>query len=179
MTFPVSVNELPRPIIATPPDSVTPFPVDYTIEGFNVGYKWYDSQGIVPLLPFGFGLSYTTFSVTNPQLSATTTGSSQGFQVTFDIQNTGTRTGSEVEQVYLQLPDSTGESRRLVEWQKLSLTAGQQQSGSIQVTASDSSHPLSYWDVPSHSWVVASGTYTVCLGNSSRNLTTIGTFQIP
>ena len=143
-----------------------------------MGYKWYDSQGIIPLFPFGFGLSYTTFAVTNPQLSATTTGS-PSFVVTFDIQNTGTRTGAEVEQVYLQLPDSTGESRRLVGWQKLSFTAGQQQSGSIQVSASDSSQPLSYWDVSTHSWKVASGTYTVYLGNSSRNLTFVGTFQIP
>jgi len=178
MTFPISVNDLARPIIAVPPDNVTPFPVDYSVDGFNMGYKWYDSQGIIPLFPFGFGLSYTTFAVTNPQLSATTTGS-PSFVVTFDIQNTGTRTGAEVEQVYLQLPDSTGESRRLVGWQKLSFTAGQQQSGSIQVSASDSSQPLSYWDVSTHSWKVASGTYTVYLGNSSRNLTFVGTFQIP
>jgi len=122
MTFPISVNDLARPIIAVPPDNVTPFPVDYSVDGFNMGYKWYDSQGIIPLFPFGFGLSYTTFAVTNPQLSATTTGS-PSFVVTFDIQNTGTRTGAEVEQVYLQLPDSTGESRRLVGWQKLSFTA--------------------------------------------------------
>ena len=179
MTFPASVNDLPRPIIAVPPDGTTPFPVDYTIDGFNVGYKWYDSQGITPLFPFGFGLSYTTFSVTNPQLAATTSGSSLGFQVTFDIQNTGARAGAEVEQVYLQLPGSTGESKRLVGWQKVPLTPGQQQSGSIQVTASDSSHPLSYWDTGSHSWATASGTYTVYLGNSSRNITSIGTFQIP
>ena len=178
MTFPVSVNDLPRPIIAAPPDSVTPFPVDYTIDGFNVGYKWYDSQGIVPLFPFGYGLSYTTFSISNPQLTATTTGT-PNFQVTFNLQNTGSVTGAEVAQVYLGLPASTGESRRLVGWQKISLTAGQQQSGTIQVNSSDSSHPLSYWDVASNSWLVASGTYTVWLGNSSRNLTNIGTFQIP
>ena len=180
MTFPVSVNDLPRPIIAVPPvDGITTFPVDYSIEGFNVGYKWYDSQEITPLFPFGFGLSYTTFAVANPQLSATSSGSSSTLQVTFDIQNTGTRAGAEVEQVYLQLPDTTGESRRLVGWQKISLTPGQQQSGSIQVSASDSSHPLSYWDVNSHAWVVASGTYTVYLGNSSRNMVSLGTFEVP
>jgi len=179
ITFPASVNDLPRPIIAIPPDNVTPFPVDYNIDGFNVGYKWYDSQGITPLFPFGFGLSYTTFSVTNPQLSATPAGSNSSFQVTFDIQNTGSRAGAEVEQVYLQLPGTTGEAKRLVGWQKILLTPGQLQSGSIQVTASDSSHPLSYWDTPSHAWVIASGTYTVYLGNSSRNITAIGTFDIP
>jgi len=178
MTFPVSVNDLPRPIIAVPPDNVTPFPVDYTIDGFNVGYKWYDSQGIVPLFPFGYGLSYTTFSITNPQLTATTSGTPT-FQVTFDLTNAGSVAGAEVAQVYLALPVGTGEAKRLVGWQKISLTPGQQQTGTVQVNSSDSSHPLSYWDVASHSWLVASGTYTVYLGNSSRNLTNIGTFQIP
>jgi beta-glucosidase len=165
-------------VIATPPDATTPFPLDYTIDGFNVGYKWYDSKGLTPLFPFGFGLSYTTFSITNPQLTAAISGSTSSFQVSFELQNTGARTGAEVAQVYLGLPASTGEARRLVGWQKVLLNAGQQQSETIQVTASDSSHPLSYWDVNSGSWLVAPGTYTVYLGNSSRSLTTVGTFQI-
>jgi beta-glucosidase len=180
MTFPGSVNDLPRPAIATPPDQTTPFNVDYTIDGYNVGYKWYDTQGLTPLFPFGFGLSYTTFSISNPQLSATTTGNNVGFQVTFDIQNTGARDGAEVAQLYLQLPASTSEAKRLVGWQKVNLTAGQQQQGaSIQVSANDSSHPLSYWNTGTNAWTTASGTYTVYLGNSSRNLTTVGTFKMP
>lgn len=178
VTFPANVNDLPRPLIATPPDASTPFSVDYTIDGFNVGYKWYDSKGLTPLFPFGFGLSYTTFSITNPQLTATT-GSSPSFQVSFQLQNTGSLSGAEVAQVYLGLPASTGEAKRLVGWQKFSLTAGQQQSETIQVNSNDSSHPLSYWDVNSQGWLIASGTYTVYLGNSSRNLVTAGTFQIP
>jgi beta-glucosidase len=179
MTFPASVNDLPRPVIATPPDSTTPFPVDYTIDGFNVGYKWYDTQGYTPLFPFGFGLSYTTFAITNSQLTADTSGSSPSFQVSFSLQNTGARSGAEVAQVYLGLPSSTGEAKRLVGWQKVPLNAGQQQNVSIQVNASDSSHPFSYWDITSQAWLIASGTYTVYLGNSSRNLATVGTFQIP
>ena len=178
MTFPASVNDLPRPVIAGSPNSTTPFPVDYTVDGFNVGYKWYDSRGITPLFPFGFGLSYTTFAIGNPQLTATASGSNSTFQVTFDLQNTGSRTGAEVAQVYLGLPANTNEAKRLVGWTKVSLTPGQLQNETIQVNAADSSHPLSYWDVTSESWVVASGTYTVYLGNSSRNLTTVGTFDI-
>ena len=179
ITFPASVSQLPRPVIDTPPDSTTPFPVDYTIDGFNVGYKWYDSKGLTPLFPFGYGLSYTTFSITNPQLSATTSGAHVGFQVTFNLKNTGTRAGAEVAQVYLGLPASTGESKRLVGWQKQSLTAGQQQSVTLQASASDTSHPFEYWNTATGAWTIASGTYTVYLGNSSQNLATVGTFQIP
>jgi beta-glucosidase len=178
MTFPASVYDLPRPTIATPPDSTTPFNVDYNTEGFNVGYKWYDSQNLTPLFPFGYGLSYTTFSISNLQLTATTSGT-PSFQVSFDVQNTGTRAGAEVAQVYLELPSSTGESKRLVGWQKVSLTAGQTQNVVIQESSSDSAHPLSYWDVAAHAWKVASGTYTVDVGNSSRNYSKAGTFDIP
>ena len=179
ITFPASTSQLPRPVIATPPDKTTPFPVDYTIDGFNVGYKWYDSQGLTPLFPFGYGLSYTTFSISNPQLTATTSGSNVGFQVTFDLKNTGTRSGAEVAQVYLGLPGSTGEAKRLVGWQKVLLPGGQQQGVTIVVSASDSSHPLEYWDASAGAWTIASGSYTVYVGNSSRNLATVGTFQIP
>ena len=179
ITFPASVNQLPRPAIASPPDMTTPFPVDYTIDGFNVGYKWYDSHGLTPLFPFGYGLSYTTFSISNSQLAATTSAGNLSFRVTFDLKNTGARSGSEVAQVYLGLPGTTGEAKRLVGWQKVPLTSGQQQSVTIQVSASDSSHPFEYWDASAGTWTVAPGTYTVYVGNSSRNLATVGTFQIP
>jgi beta-glucosidase len=179
MTFPASVNDLPRPMIAQPPDSTTPFPVDYTMDGFNVGYKWYDSRGLTPLFPFGYGLSYTTFAITNPQLTANTSAASPSFQVSFNLQNTGARAGAEVAQVYLELPMGTGEAKRLVGWQKVPLTPGQQQNVTIQVSATDSSHPLSYWDANVHAWTLASGDYTVYLGNSSRSLTTVGTFHLP
>jgi beta-glucosidase len=178
VTFPADVNDLPRPTIALPPDSITPFPVDYTIDGFNVGYKWFGSKGITPLFPFGYGLSYTTFSITNPEL-VVNTRSSSGFQVSFQLQNTGTRSGSEVAQVYLELPSSTSEVKRLVGWQKVFLNPGQQQGITIQVSAADSSHPLSYWDTSLRAWTTASGTYKVYLGNSSANALAIGTFQLP
>jgi len=179
LTFPASTDDLPRPFIATPPDNSTPFAVDYSIDGYNVGYKWYDSQGLTPLFPFGYGLSYTTFAITNPQLNANISGGNSSFQVTFDLQNTGSRSGAEVTQVYLGLPTSTNEAKRLVGWKKVLLIPSQQQSVTIEVSAGDSSHPLSYWDVNTNAWVVTPGTYTVYLGNSSRNLSVAGTFQIP
>ena len=132
-----------------------------------------------PAFPFGFGLSYTTFAMTNPQLTATTSGSGEGFSVTFNLQNTGPVAGAEVAQVYLLLPPSTSEVKRLVGWQKVPLSPGQQQNTIIQINASDSSHPLAYWDTNAHAWTIASGTYTVYLGNSSANLTKVGAFQMP
>ena len=121
ITFPASVNQLPRPMIPGSNSASTPFTTDFTIEGLNVGYKWYDSKGYTPEFPFGFGLSYTTFQFSNVALVNNLTASNPNFQVTFNLTNTGAVTGAEVAQVYLALPASTNEPpKRLVGWQKVS-----------------------------------------------------------
>jgi beta-glucosidase len=135
-------------------------------------------NGFTPLFYFGYGLSYTTFSITNAaivnNLSSTT---NPNFQVTFNLANTGTVAGAEVAQVYLGMPASLNEPpKRLVGWQKVLLQPGGSQSVTIEVDQNDSSHPMSYWDTGSSSWLVGPGTYTIYLGNSeaAANLTTVG-----
>ncbi len=178
ITFPASVNDLPHPTIAAPPaNSTAPFPVTYD-ESFLVGYKYYDAKSITPLFPFGYGLSYTTFTLTNAQLTPASPVTN-GFSVSVDVNNTGTVAGAEVVQVYLGLPVSTGEPpKRLVGWQKVSLQAGQTQNVTVQIDASSSAHPLSYWDNTAGAWQIANGDYTVCVGNSSSNVTVAGTFRV-
>jgi beta-glucosidase len=180
VTFPPSVNDLPRPSIPGWPNPTAQFNLDFTIEGLNVGYKWFDKNNITPLFPFGFGLSYTTFSIANLQVTPDSSPAN-GFQVSFNLTNTGSRAGAEVEQVYLALPAATGEPpKRLVGWNKVSLQPGAQQQVTITVNASDSSHPLSYWDTTTNGWVTANGDYTVYVGNSSssKDLTVAGTFHV-
>ncbi len=179
ITFPASVSQLPRPQIPQPPDSSTPFNVNYT-EGYNVGYKWFDSQNLTPLFPFGFGLSYTTFSFSNATLTNNLSGSNPNIQISFNLQNTGSVAGAEVAQVYLQMPAALNEApRRLIGWLKVSLNPGQTQSETIEVDENTAAHPLSYWDPTSQQWQLGSGTYNVYLGDSSRNTTLVGTFQAP
>jgi beta-glucosidase len=183
LTFPASEAQLPRPVIPQPPDDVTPFIVDYNIEGYNVGYKWYDANGFTPLFPFGYGLSYTTFTIANAAIvNNLASASKPNFQVTFNLTNTGALEGAEVAQVYLGLPASLNEPpKRLVGWKKVLLQPGASQAVTVEVDQNDSSHPMSYWDTGTSSWSVASGTYTVYLGNSSAmsNLTTVGTITVP
>ncbi|HLY15799.1 MAG TPA: glycoside hydrolase family 3 C-terminal domain-containing protein [Bryobacteraceae bacterium] len=177
ITFPASVNDLPRPTISS---GSAPFPVSY-FEGFNVGYKWYDAQGLTPLFPFGFGLSYTAFSFSNATVVNNLSASNPNFQVTFTLANTGSVAGAEVAQIYLAFPAAAGESpKRLVGWQKVLLQPGAAQQVTIEVDANDSSHPLSFWSVGQGAWVTQPGTYTVYLGNSSNNagLITAGTLQL-
>lgn len=179
MTFPASVADLPRPVIAGPPDATTPFPVNYS-EGLLVGYKYYDAKNITPAFPFGFGLSYTTFAFSNAKL-VDNVASSGNFQVTFDLANTGAVAGAEVAQVYVGFPSGMGEPpRRLVGWQKVLLQPGAQQHVTIQVNLSDSSHPLSWWDPASSAWRVSPADYVIYLGNSSAagSLSVAGTLHI-
>jgi beta-glucosidase len=178
VTFPASDAQLPRPATPQPPDATTPFDVKLD-EGMNVGYKWFDAQGLTPLFPFGFGLSYSTFSISNRAVVNNLSASNPNFQVTFRLTNTGNVGGAEVIQVYLGLPANLNEPpHRLVGWKKVSLDAGASQDVTIEVDQNDSSHPMSYWDTGSHAWVVGKGTYTVFLGNSSRNLTDVGTIEV-
>jgi beta-glucosidase len=178
ITFPASVSQLPRPVIPIPSSNTAPFDVDYTIEGLNVGYKWYQSKNLQPLFAFGYGLSYTTFSISNVQLTPQSTPAN-GFQVSSTLKNTGTVAGAEVAQVYLGLPVGIGEPpMRMVGWSKVLLQPGGQQLVTVTVDAGSSSHPLSYWDTNSNAWTVAPGDYTVFVGNSSDNVKSAGSFHI-
>jgi beta-glucosidase len=181
ITFPASDAQLPRPVTPQPPDNVTPFEVNYS-ESYNVGYKWFDSQGLTPLFPFGFGLSYTTFSIMNPSLTNNLASTSNpNIQVSFTVANTGVVAGSEVAQAYLGMPSSLNEPpRRLVGWNKVALQPGASQPVTIAINENDSSHPLSYWDTGSEAWKLGPGTYTVYLGDSDNagTLQTVGTFTV-
>ena len=67
-------------------------------EGLQMGYRWYDAHGTAPQFSFGYGLSYTTFSISQLEVTKTTNGT-KAIQVQFVVQNTGQRAGSEVPQV--------------------------------------------------------------------------------
>jgi beta-glucosidase len=182
VTFPVSVNDLPHPTIAAPnpSDPNDPFPVNYS-EGLLVGYKWYDANNLPVVFPFGFGLSYTTFSIANAALLNNLSSANPNFQVTCNLSNTGSVSGAQVVQVYLGMPASLGEPpRRLVGWQKVTLQPGAAQQVTIEVDEGDSSHPMSWWNVNANAWQVSPGTYTVYVGTSDAagDLTVAGTLQL-
>lgn len=168
ITFPLNEADQPPPGIIQPPpgkrdDQMLKAPifgVKYTA-GFDVGYKWYDAEHKQVLFPFGFGLSYTTFSYSG--LTVDPSGSS----VTFTVKNTGSRAGEEIAEVYAGLPSGTGEPpKRLVGWSKVPLNAGE----SKQVTVSIDPLFLKIYDEAASSWKLAPGPYTFMVGGSSRDL---------
>ena len=138
-----------------------PFQVHYD-EGLKVGYKWYDAENKPVLFPFGFGLSYTTYSYANLKVEPGTNP-----RVTFTVQNTGKRDGAEVAQVYAALPASAEEPpKRLVGWSKVWLKAGE----SREVTVEVDRQYLSIFDEKQNGWRLVPGEYSFLVGGSSRNL---------
>jgi beta-glucosidase len=135
-------------------------------EGLKVGYRWYDSEGIEPLFPFGFGLSYTTFSIDNLKVKAAS-GGKTGATVAVDVKNTGERTGSEVPQLYVGMPSQTGEPpKQLKGYDKLQLAAGETKTATFKLDR----RSFAYWDSDAAAWTVAKGCYGIMVGSSSRNI---------
>ncbi|WP_124382848.1 beta-glucosidase [Ralstonia sp. SET104] len=142
-------------------------------EGLNMGYRWYDAMNKNPAFEFGFGLSYTSFTITNATVSP---GANGTYNVTAVVTNTGKLRGAEVPQVYVALPSATGEPpKRLIGFQKVWLDAGASKTVSITIDPNASNHPLSTWDKDAQLWKPASGASSVFVGNSSRKLTLAGT----
>jgi len=132
---------------------------EYYREQLNVGYRWYMTHQVKPRYPFGFGLSYTTFAVSDIILA--------GRKVSVTLNNTGNTAGAEVVQLYVAFPSSAGEPPlQLKGFQKVTLTPKQTQVVNFQLTDRD----LSIWDTNTHAWKITAGTYVLNVGTSSQNL---------
>jgi beta-glucosidase len=153
ITYPVSEAQLPRPVLSNGPV------VDYQ-EGAAVGYKWFDAQGLTPLFPFGYGLSYTRFGY-----SALAAQWKDGkLQVSFTVTNNGAVSGQDVPQLYVSPPTAQWEApKRLAGWSKLELAPG----ASGQLTLTLEPRTLALFDGASKTWRVAAGTYRVTLAHDA------------
>jgi beta-glucosidase len=121
-----------------------------------------------PLYPFGFGLSYTTFEYANLRASAWSVDGKGTISISVDVRNTGTRTGDEVVQLYVQYPGSSVERpvKQLRGFERVALRAGESRTVQIPLKGSD----LAYWDVAAQRWVVEKGTVKILVGASSADI---------
>lgn len=131
-------------------------------EGILVGYRWYDSLHVGPLFPFGFGLSYTRFAYSKLRLRRV--GSS--VSASFTVANTGSRTGAEVAQLYVDDPAGAHEPpRQLKGYARVRLRRGE----SARVTITLPPRAFAYWSTR-HAWQIAPGVYRILVGGSSRDI---------
>lgn len=147
-------------------------------EGLFIGYRGYDKSNLDVAFPFGFGLSYTTFALSD--LGVTTHGSAAegtfGATVTATVTNTGEVDGSEVVQVYVEDVASTVARpvRELKGFAKVSVAAGE----SAQVTIELDQRAFSFWSTRHKQWVVESGDFVVAVGSNSRDLPLTETISV-
>ncbi len=171
---------MPKELKDSPAHATNSFPGDQTVsydEGILVGYRWFDTKNIEPLYPFGYGLSYTNFDFSNPKLNKQEAYSKdETLTLSVNVKNTGEMDGKEVVQVYVSKSDSKIEraSKELKGFQKVMVPAGRSQTIKIDIPVKE----LAYYDVENKTWVVEPGTYTLKIGNSSRDITNEITVQV-
>ncbi len=175
ITFPASVDQLARPVMASDGKNFgTPAQVTYD-EGAAIGYKWYDLKGYKPLFAFGHGLSYTTFAVSDlqPHLDGTT------LKVSFSIRNTGRLGGKGVAQVYVAPADwrTAGweAPKRLSAFAKANLKPGQTKTFDLTVDP----RLLATYEAAGDNWRIRAGTYRVLLGQASDALPLSADISLP
>lgn len=142
------------------------YPVIRYSEGLEIGYRWFQAQGIEPLFGFGFGLSYTTFDLTDVSVDAPD-GANVPVTVTASVTNTGPMAGAEVVQVYLGIPVPGQPPKRLVGFQKVLVEPGESKLVTITIDPAATNHPFSVWDYCTRSFSTKPGDYTVYVGTSA------------
>ena len=161
-TWPASEAQMPTSSTSSWGNATT----DQFTEGLDVGYKWYQANDVTPLFPFGYGLSYTDFSYRDEHVQLTGGPDDPSFRVTATVTNVGSRSGSDVAQLYLGDPASTGEPAEQLEgYDRVTLNPGQSTKVSFTVDSSN----MHYWDDGTQNWAVAPGAYKFLVGDSSAD----------
>ena len=137
-------------------------------EGIYVGYRYFDKNNIEPQFPFGFGLSYTSFEMSNLRLNTQKVQGNGTFTLTVDVKNIGNVTGAEVVQVYLSNTESSVDHPplELQGFDKISLNPNESKTVSITLDQS----AFEFYSEEQHKFIAKTGIYTLYVGNSSRNL---------
>jgi len=140
-------------------------------EGIFVGYRHYDRSPVKPLFPFGFGLSYTTFTYSGLKLVA----EGDHAVVRFTLTNTGTRAGAEVAQVYVgeRHPKVPRPVKELKGFARVALQPGE----SREVTVELDRRAFSYYDESSADWKLQPGRFDISVGGSSQAIALHGTLR--
>ena len=136
-------------------------------EDIFVGYRWTDKQKIIPLFPFGHGLSYTTFKVDNLRADKKEMTGDGQLTISVDVKNTGTVAGAEVLQLYISDTKSSQPRpvKELKGFKKVSLAPGEMQTVTFTIDRS----ALSFYDEKTGGWIAEPGEFIAMVNSSSAS----------
>lgn len=156
-TLDVGIGEAPNKL----------YDVEYT-EDVLVGYRWYDTKSIEPLFPFGFGLSYTEFSISNGKLSSQDIKQDECLKVSVEVSNMGDQSGATVVQLYVgeKKPRLTRPLKELKAFKKIALNPGESQVVDLYLEK----EAFSFWNPETKAWTVYPGEFDILVGQSSRDI---------
>lgn len=137
-------------------------------ESIYVGYRYYDKALKEPLFPFGHGLSYTQFELSEGELSLNTLTSDEELTITLNVKNVGEYEGAEVVQCYIKNNDSTlyKAEKELKAFKKVHLKPGEEKTVVFDLSIND----FSYYHAQRGKFITESGDYAVWIGTSSKNI---------
>lgn len=150
--------------LSYPGDSIN----QYYKEDILVGYRWFDTKKIKPLFAFGFGLSYTSFTIANTNVDRKEFTQNDTITVRFKIKNNGKSDGAEVVQLYVSQPvcSVSRPQKELKAFQKVFLKLGEEKSIELKVKVKD----FAFYDDKTSGWKVEPGKFILHLGTSSKDI---------
>jgi len=140
----------------------------YFDEGIYVGYRYFDKHEIEPFFPFGFGLSYTTFELSNISLDKASVQGKDSFAVSVDVKNTGKVAGAEIVQIYIGDNECSVDRppRELQGFTKIYLEPGETKTATVNLNQS----AFEFYSESEHEFIAEDGSFTIWAGTSSRDI---------
>lgn len=172
-TYPVKLEDCPAHRfgeLSYPGDSIK----EVYKEDILVGYRWYDTEKVKPLFPFGYGLSYTTFEYGKATLSADRMTESDSISISCTVKNTGNVYGKETVQLYVGDEKSSvlRPLKELKGFRKVDLEPGEEKNVTFTVTP----EMLQFFDDKTHGWRAEPGKFRLYVGSSSSDIRSVATF---
>ena len=133
-----------------------------------MGYKYYDKKGIIPLFPFGYGLSYTTFEYSDIVFDKEEIEDKDTLKVSCKVRNSGNVKGKEVVQLYVRDKVSTviRPDKELKDFTKVELNPGEEK----ELTFTLNKRSFAYYNLDINDYYVESGEFEILIGSSSQDI---------
>lgn len=164
-TIPVTLSQSPAHALGAYPGH--DLKVNYD-EDILVGYRWFDTKGIEPQYPFGYGLSYTSFKISDVATDKKVYGVHDEIAVNFNITNSGKTNGAEVVQLYAGQTTSSvlRPKKELKAFDKIFLKAGEQKTVHLKIKVKD----LAFYDEKTSDWKIEPGEFVLYTATSAKDV---------